>query len=65
MLNMHWDAQDFALPVVPGCRWLVAVDTGQDSPLDIANPGEERPVTGDSYRLSGRSVVVLVNEALV
>jgi len=62
MLNMHWDAQDFELPVVAGRRWLVAVDTGQDSPLDIADPGKERPVAGDSCHLAGRSVVVLVNE---
>jgi len=62
MLNMHWENHDFELPVVAGRRWLCAVDTAQAPPLDIADPGAERPVAAGAYSVHGRSVVVLVNE---
>jgi isoamylase len=63
MFNMFWDGLDFELPVVPGRRWRLAVDTGQPSPHDIADPGSEPDVSGNTYRVEGRSVVVLVNRA--
>jgi glycogen operon protein len=63
MLNMHWDPRSFALPVVPGRKWLCAADTAQAPPLDIADAGAERPVSGGTYTVGGRSVVVLVNTA--
>jgi isoamylase len=63
MFNMFWDGLDFELPVVPGRRWFVAVDTAQPSPRDIADPGSEPEVFGNTYQVQPRSVVVLVNRA--
>jgi glycogen operon protein len=61
MLNMHWESLEFELPAVPGRRWFTAVDTAQTPPHDIADPGDEWPVTGTMCTVEPRSVVVLVN----
>jgi len=63
MFNMCWDSLDFELPVVPGRRWCLAVDTAQPSPYDIADPGTGPDVPGNTHRVAARSVVVLVNRA--
>jgi glycogen operon protein len=63
MMNMYWEALDFELPVIPGRRWLRAVDTALAPPLDIADPGTETPLSGATYTLQGRSIVVLINRA--
>ena len=63
MFNMFWEGLDFELPVVPGRRWCLAVDTAQPSPHDIADPGSEPDVPGNTHRVEARSVVVLVNRA--
>jgi glycogen operon protein len=63
MINMFWDSMDFELPVVPGRRWCVAVDTAQPSPYDVADPGTEPDVPGVTRQVAARSVVVLVNRA--
>jgi glycogen operon protein len=60
---MFWDSLDFELPSVPGRPWCVAVDTGQPSPHDVADPGSEPAVSGNTHRVEARSVVVLVNRA--
>ncbi len=61
MFNMFWESLDFELPVVPGRRWRLAVDTAQPSPHDIADPGSESDVPGNTRRVEARSVVVLLN----
>jgi len=63
MFNMFWDTLDFELPVVPGRRWCVSVDTAQPSPHDISDAGSEPDVLGDTHLVEARSVVVLVNRA--
>jgi isoamylase len=63
MFNMFWESLDFELPVVPGRHWCLAVDTAQPSPRDIADPGSEPDVLGNTLRVEARSVVVLVNRA--
>ena len=63
MFNMFWESLDFELPVVPGRRWCLAVDTAQPAPRDIADPGSEPEVLGTTYQVQARSVVVLVNRA--
>jgi glycogen operon protein len=63
MFNMFWDSLDFELPVVPGRRWRLAVDTAQPAPHDVADPGTEPDVPGNTYRVEARSVVVLMNRA--
>jgi isoamylase len=61
MLNMHWESLDFELPAVPGWTWRKAVDTFQAPPLDIADPGRELPLSGNTCAVQGQSVVVLVS----
>jgi glycogen operon protein len=60
MINAYWEALDFAIQEGTPGTWARVVDTSQASPEDIAAPGEERLVTGSSYRVGPRSVVVLV-----
>ncbi len=64
MMNMYWDSLEFELPAAPGRRWWKAVDTAQAPPGDIADPGGEVEVVGDTCTLQGRSVVVLVDRAV-
>jgi glycogen operon protein len=63
MFNMFWESLEFELPVVPGRHWCLAVDTAQPSPHDIADPGSEPDVIGNTRLVEARSVVVLVNRA--
>jgi len=63
MFNMFWEPLEFELPVVLRRRWFLAVDTAQPSPRDVADPGSEAEVLGNTYRVEARSVVVLLNRA--
>lgn len=63
MFNMFWEPLEFELPAVPGRRWFLAVDTARPSPDDIADPGSEAEVPGNTHRVDGRSIVVLLNRA--
>ena len=59
--NADADAVDFGLPILPGARWPLAVDTSREAPEDLIAAGEE-PLWEDSktYRLSPRTSVILV-----
>jgi len=61
MMNMFWEPVEFQLPKIPGRTWRIAIDTWQLSPADIADPGHEPPVDGDTCTVEPRSIVVLVN----
>jgi isoamylase len=61
MMNMYWEPLDMAVPMIPGRQWTRAVDTSLPSPSDIAGPGTEVVWLGPSYRVNGRSIVILVN----
>ena len=63
MFNMFWESLEFELPIVLDRRWCLAVDTARSSPHDIADPGAELDVLGNTHRVEARSVVVLVNRA--
>jgi len=63
MMNMYWEAFDMAVPIIPARQWARAVDTSLPSPSDIADPGAETMFSGLSYRVNGRSIVVLVNKS--
>jgi pullulanase/glycogen debranching enzyme len=62
MTNMHWEALDMETPAIPGRQWTRIVDSSLPSPSDIAEPGTEVACPGQSYRVNGRSIVVLVNK---
>jgi len=62
MMNMYWEPLDMGVPMIPGRQWTRVVDTSLPSPSDIADPGTEITCSGSSYRVNGRSIVVLVNK---
>ena len=60
MINAYHEPLDFEIQESPPGGWRRAIDTGLDSPFDIAEPGEEAAVASLRYRVLPRSVVVLV-----
>jgi len=62
MMNMYWEPLDFELPTVSGRGWYRALDTALLAPSDIADPGAEVAISGNSYLVTARSVVVLVSK---
>jgi glycogen operon protein len=62
MMNMYWDPLDMEVPAIEGRKWVRVVDTSLPSPSDIADAGKEAAFSDQSYRVSGRSVVVLMNQ---
>jgi glycogen operon protein len=60
MINAYHEPLDFEIQECPAGGWRRAIDTGLESPLDIADPGEETPVMSLRYRVLPRSVVVLL-----
>ena len=62
MMNMYWEPLEFSVPSVPERQWYRALDTGLTAPDDISSEGEETKVADSSYRVSGRSVVVLISK---
>lgn len=61
MMNMYWEPLDFALPPVPGYQWHRVLDTSLPVPDDIVGGGHEIKISDSSYRVDGRSVVVLIS----
>jgi isoamylase len=61
--NAHWEAHEFELPVISGWRWVRVVDTNFDAPDDIAEPGQERPLSAPRHYMVGpRSTIVLMGQ---
>ena len=60
MINAYHEPLDFEIQESRPGGWRRAIDTGLDSPFDIAEPGEEAAVASLRYRVLPRSVVVLV-----
>jgi glycogen operon protein len=60
MINAYHEPLDFEIQESPPGGWRRAIDTGLDSPLDIAEPGEEPAVSSLRYRVAPRSVVALL-----
>ena len=64
-INAYWEALDFELPR-PGSNhqtgWRRLIDTFLDSPHDIAEWEHAQPVTGFTYQVQGRSLVLLYAE---
>ncbi|HXW03851.1 MAG TPA: hypothetical protein VD833_01360, partial [Vicinamibacterales bacterium] len=62
MLNAYWEPLRFALPPVPTARqdgWRRCMDTALPSPDDIHLWKDAPPITGVSYVVQPRSIVVL------
>jgi isoamylase len=60
MINGYWEPLEFAIQEGAPGTWARTVDTFLSSPDDIAAPGAEVRVSGGSYRVGPRSIVVLV-----
>ena len=60
MINAYHEPLDFEIQESPPGGWRRAIDTALDSPLEIAEPGEEAAMAALRYRVLPRSVVVLV-----
>jgi glycogen operon protein len=60
MINAYHEPLDFEIQESHASGWRRAIDTGLESPWDIAEPGAELPVASLRYRVAPRSVVVLL-----
>jgi isoamylase len=61
IFNAFWQDLEFQLPTRPeSSGWQLKADTSRPSPYDIAAPGQEQPLTGPSYPVRARSVVILI-----
>jgi glycogen operon protein len=58
MINAHWEDMDFAIQESYG--WKRMIDTSLPGPQDILDPGYEEPIGSTHYRVTARSVVVLI-----
>jgi glycogen operon protein len=57
MMNMYWEPVEFRLPRFEGLNWRRTIDTAQPSPNDILPLAEAPVFSGDSYLVTGRSIV--------
>ena len=62
MLNMHWKSLNFEIPQIEGRSWYKVVDTAEASPKDILDPCQEVLISGSSFFVEDRSVVILISE---
>ncbi|HKF98442.1 MAG TPA: hypothetical protein VKB20_09310, partial [Steroidobacteraceae bacterium] len=59
ILNMSDNPLEVEIPQFPDRLWHLAVDTAQAPPHDIIEPARQVQWSGQSYRVTPRSVVVL------
>jgi glycogen operon protein len=59
MVNAHREALDFIVREGAPSDWRCVIDTAQESPRDILEPGQEARLTSAYYNVGSRSVVVL------
>ena len=65
ILNAYWGPLDFELPSLGddgACSWRRWIDTSLESPQDIVPWQTAPPLSGHTYRVAARSVVVLFGE---
>lgn len=62
IVNAYWEDLVFELPELPtGVRWRRLLDTSQQAPKDIAEPGEAFELASqDRYKVTARSVVAFI-----
>jgi glycogen operon protein len=61
MFNMYWDVVEFEIPQASGLRWYRAIDTALPTPNDIQPPEQQVAIDGNTYLVTGRSIVVLAS----
>ena len=60
IVNAYWEPIKFVVPEGSPSDWRRVVDTGQESPDDIRESGQEVPLSSTHYTAGSRSIVVLV-----
>ena len=60
MINASPAALEFALQEHAASEWRCVIDTARESPDDIREAGDERPLASSRCIVSGRSIVALV-----
>jgi isoamylase len=60
MINAFWQDLDFTVQEGAVEDWLRVIDTSRNSPEDIVEPDSGQPLSSINYKLSARSVAVLV-----
>ena len=60
MVNAYWEPLEFVVQEGRPSEWRRGVDTGQESPGDICEPGREPLLKSARYTVNQRSIVVLV-----
>jgi isoamylase len=60
MINCYWEDLDFIVSEGEAHEWLRVIDTSQESPNDILEPGAEERLASLRYRVRARSIVVLM-----
>ncbi len=66
ILNAYWEPLDFELPKEFDRRpiiWRQWIDTALDSPNDIIDWKQSKPLSGNIYHVESRSVVVLLADS--
>ena len=63
MMNMQSEPVEFQIPQYEALEWRRSVDTALPSPLDI-DDREVKERVGETYLVTGRSIVVLISQAV-
>jgi glycogen operon protein len=59
MINAWWEALDFVVQHPAATPWRTVFDSAAVAPADYFEPGTEPALNGATYRVGGRSIVVL------
>jgi glycogen operon protein len=62
MINAYWEELTFEIQEGSAHTWRRVVDTSLESPFDLLEPGNEKPLQSSQYQVPGRCVVVLVRD---
>jgi glycogen operon protein len=66
ILNAYWGPLDFELPEAlngPQITWRRWIDTSLDSPNDITEARDAPPISGHTYHVESRTVVMLIADS--
>lgn len=61
MLNAYWEPLEFELPSAESPGWRRLVDTYRESPDDIHGVADAPVISGSTYQVQPRSVVLLIS----
>ena len=62
MINAYWEPMEFEIPLINGFegkKWYLQIDTAKPHPEDFPENGEIPEISGSTYLVEARSVVVL------